>query len=130
MEKPLLRAESTPVRTVLVVDDSSVECLLATAILQKLKCSVVCVTSAEQALMRVASSRFDLAICDISLPDMDGLTLLAAMQVLAHALPCIVLSGHDDGLHAKAALRAGARAYLVKPLRLASMRAVLEKLFP
>ena len=80
--------------------------------------------------MRVAGSLFDLAICDISLPDMDGLTLLAAMQVLTHALPCIVLSGHDDGLHAEAALRAGARAYLVKPLRLAAMRAVLRELFP
>jgi two-component system capsular synthesis sensor histidine kinase RcsC len=130
MEEPILHAGSAPVRAVLVVDDSLVECMLATAVLQKLGCSVVCVASAEQALMRMAGSRFDLAICDISLPDMDGLTLLATMQVVAQAPPCIVLSAHDDGLHAEAALRAGARAYMVKPLRLASMRTVLDELFP
>ena len=130
MEEPFPDAGSAPVRTVLVIDDSLVECLLATAVLQKLGCSVICVASAEQALMRMAGSRFDLVICDISLPDMDGLALLAAMQVVAQALPCIMLSAHDEGLHAEAALRAGAHAYLVKPLRLASMRAVLGELFP
>ena len=130
MEEPLSHAHSAPVRTVLVIDDSTVECMLATAVLQKLGCSVVCVASAEQALMRMAGSRFDLAICDISLPDMDGLTLLAAMQAAAQAPPCIVLSAHDNGRYAEAALRAGARAYMVKPLRLASMRAALETLFP
>jgi DNA-binding response OmpR family regulator len=41
-----------------------------------------------------------------------------------------VLSAHGDPLHEEAALRAGARAYLVKPLRMASMRAALEGLFP
>jgi CheY-like chemotaxis protein len=130
MEEPLLHAEPTPVRTVLVIDDSPVECMLATAVLQKLGCSVVCVASAEQALMRMAGRRFDLAICDISLPDMDGLTLLASMQAGTQAPPCIVLSAHDDGRYAEAALRAGARAYLVKPLQLASMRAALDTLFP
>jgi CheY-like chemotaxis protein len=130
MEEPFHHAGSAPARTVLVVDDSMVECMLATAVLQKLGCSVVCVASAEQALMRMAGSRFDLAICDVSLPDMDGLTLLATMRAAAQALPCIVLSAHDDGRYAEAALRAGAHAYMVKPLQLASMRAALETLFP
>jgi CheY-like chemotaxis protein len=130
MEESLLHAGPPPVRTVLVIDDSPVECMLATAVLRKLGCSVVCVASAEQALMRMAGSRFDLAICDISLPDMDGLTLLASMRAGAHAPPCIVLSAHDDGRYAEAALRAGAHAYMVKPLQLASLRAALDTLFP
>lgn len=117
-------------RTVLVVDDSMVECMLATVVLQKLGFSVTCVTSAEQALRHIGKSRVDLAICDISLPDMDGLTLLAALALALQPPPCIVLSAHGDAMHEQAALRAGARAYLVKPLRLESMRAVLEELFP
>jgi CheY-like chemotaxis protein len=130
MDESLPHAGAAPVRTVLVIDDSIVECMLATAVLQKLGCSVVCATSAEQALMHVAGSRFDLAICDISLPDMDGLTLLATMRAAAQAPFCIVLSAHDDGRYSEAALRAGARAYMVKPLQLASMRAALKTLFP
>lgn len=127
MDKPFLPA---PVRTALVIDDSPVECMLATAVLQKLGFAVICADSAGQALARIADSRFDLAICDISLPDMDGLALLAEIGAASQPPPCIVLSAHDDGLHAQAALQAGARAYLVKPLRLRSMRAVLDALFP
>jgi DNA-binding NarL/FixJ family response regulator len=42
---------------------------------------------------------------------------------------CIVLSAHDDRLHEQGALQAGARAYLVKPLRLETMRAALGEVF-
>ncbi len=117
-------------RSVLVVDDSSVECMLATAVLQKLGFSVACVASAEAALLMLAVRRFDLAICDISLPGMDGLALLANIRACPAPPPCIVLSAHDDTQHALAALRGGARAYLVKPLRLNTMRDTLEKIFP
>lgn len=116
-------------RAALVIDDSVVECMLATAVLQKLGFSVTCVASAEQALRHIAASRVDLAICDISLPDMDGLALVAALALAPQAPPCIVLSAHDDAMHEQAAIRAGARAYLIKPLRLESMRAALDKLF-
>jgi len=113
----------------LVIDDSTVECMLATAVLQKLGFSVTCAGSAEQALARIASARFDLAVCDISLPDMDGLALVAAMRAGPQPPHCVVLSAHDDRLHEQKALRAGAGAYLVKPLRLEKLRAALGELF-
>jgi CheY-like chemotaxis protein len=122
MEEPLLHAA-------LVIDDSPVECMLATAVLQKLGFSVTCAASAEQALACIAGKRFDLAICDISLPDMDGLALVAAMRAGPQPPHCIVLSAHDDRLHEQGALQAGARAYLVKPLRLETMRAALGEVF-
>jgi DNA-binding response OmpR family regulator len=130
MEEPLPHAGPAPARTVLVIEDSQVESMLATVVLQKLGFAVTCTDSAEKALAHMAASRFDLALCDISLPGMDGLALLAAMRAAARAPPCIVLSAYDHGLHVEAALQAGACAYLVKPLRLESMRAALEALFP
>jgi CheY-like chemotaxis protein len=128
MEEPLLHAG--PLRpAALVIDDSPVECMLATAVLQKLGFSVTCAASAEQALAHLAGNRFDLAICDISLPEMDGLTLVAAMRAESQPPHCIVLSAHDDRLHEQKARQAGACAYLVKPLRLETMRTALDALF-
>jgi len=112
----------------LVIDDSLVERMLATAILQKLGFAVICAASAEQALLQMAGMRFDLALCDLSLPGMDGLELLAAMRTMPQPPPCIVLSAHEDGLFAEAALGAGAGAYLAKPLQLATLRAALGAL--
>lgn len=123
-------AAPVPLRSVLVVDDSAVECMLATAVLQRLGFSpVVCAASAEQALLLLAARRFDLAICDISLPGMNGLELLAAIRACPAPPPCIVLSAHDDGHHARTALQSGALAYLAKPLRLDTMRETLARVF-
>ena len=130
MDVSTLHAAAAPPRSVLVVDDSPVERMLATAVLQKLGWSVHCVASAEQALLLLEARRFDLALCDISLPGMDGLALLAALRGLSAPPGCIMLSAHDDAAHAQAALRQGALAYLVKPLRPAMLRGTLEKLFP
>lgn len=130
MEEPFPHAGPAPPRAVLVIDDSPVECMLATAVLRKLGYSAICVASAEQALVRMASHQFDLAICDISLPGMDGLALLASMCTCSLPPPCIIVSAHDDKRYAEAALEAGARAYLVKPLRLETMHDALLRLFP
>lgn len=114
-------AQAALSRCALVIDDSSVERMLATAVLEKLGFSVACAGSAEEALALLARHSFSLVVCDIALPGMDGLGLLTALQAQPVPPPCIVLSAHDDPRHALAALRGGAHAYLVKPLRLADM---------
>lgn len=123
-------AEVPHAHCALVIDDSSVERMLATAVLQKLGFSVICVASAEEALALLARRGVDLALCDIALPGMDGLTLLAALRACPAAPPCIMVSAHDDPRHAIEAMRGGARAYLVKPLRLAAMHAAIEAACP
>jgi len=55
--------------------------------------------------------RPDVLVLDLSLPDGSGLTLLS--QVAAQTA-VLVLTSHDDDQHVYAALRAGARGYLVK----------------
>jgi CheY-like chemotaxis protein len=114
----------------LVIDDSSVERMLATAVLQKLGFAVTCASSAEEAFPLLTHCRFELVVCDVTLPGMDGLTLLAALRACPAPPPCIVLSAHDDPRHALAAIRAGAHAYLVKPLRLADMREAVAAVYP
>lgn len=116
-------------RSALVVDDSTVERLLATAILQKLGFEVASAQSAEQALTMLEQGRRDLVLCDLALPGMDGLQLLAALHALAAPPKCIVLSNHDDPGHVLAALRKGALAYLVKPLRLPALQDLISRHF-
>jgi DNA-binding NarL/FixJ family response regulator len=55
--------------------------------------------------------RPDVLVLDLSLPDGSGLTLLSEV---ASQTPVLVLTSHDDDQHVYAALRAGARGYLVK----------------
>lgn len=56
----------------------------------------------------------DLVIVDISLRGNNGLELIKNIKALKHNLPILVFSMHDETVYAQRALRAGARAYVMK----------------
>jgi CheY-like chemotaxis protein len=114
----------------LVIDDSGVERLLAAAMLRKLGFQAQAAPDAQAALALMSGKRYTLVLCDISLPGIDGLTLLTAMRNLDADLRCIIQSSHDDEARKAEALQRGAAAYLVKPLRLAVLAETLRGVFP
>jgi DNA-binding NarL/FixJ family response regulator len=70
--------------------------------------------SAEAALQYLKGSSVDLVLVDYSLPDMNGINLLERLRADHPDLPCAILSGHLSLQHARRALEAGARGYLIK----------------
>jgi signal transduction histidine kinase/DNA-binding response OmpR family regulator len=63
--------------------------------------------------------KFDLAILDFGMPEMDGLQLAEAMQLQPEmrAIPLILLTSYVDRSYREQALKAGFSAYLSKPVR-------------
>jgi len=70
--------------------------------------------SAENALQVVQQVRPDVVITDIALPGKNGLELVKDLQAFDPTLPVVVLSMHDESIYAERALRAGAKAYVMK----------------
>lgn len=70
--------------------------------------------TAAEALALVEKLDPALVLLDISLPDRNGLELIKDLRVLRPELPILVLSMHDEALHAERVLRAGARGYIMK----------------
>lgn len=68
----------------------------------------------DEAMARLAEQPTDVAIVDLSLEDQSGMELIRRARVRYPKLQCLVLSMHDERLHAERALRAGARGYLMK----------------
>lgn len=69
---------------------------------------------AEAAIEYLRESSVDLVLVDYSLPDMNGISLLATLRHEHPDLPCAILSGHLSMQHARRALEAGARGYMIK----------------
>ena len=65
-------------------------------------------------LAAVAEHRPDVAVTDLSMPDLDGVAATQRLLELRPDLPVLVLTMHEDDEHVFAALRAGALGYLVK----------------
>jgi DNA-binding NarL/FixJ family response regulator len=77
---------------------------------------VVCceADTAGQALNILVTSKPDLVLADISLPDKNGLELIKDIRALAPDVLILVVSMHDEALYAERVLRAGARGYIMK----------------
>ena len=70
---------------------------------------------AEAALSMITRTFSGVAVCDIRLPDMDGMTFLANALEIDPALPVILITGHGDVPLAVQAMRNGAYDFLEKP---------------
>jgi DNA-binding NarL/FixJ family response regulator len=101
---------------VLIIEDHDFMAEVIESLLQKTKNIKVGarVKTAEQALELLADKVFDLAMVDVSLPQMNGIDLVAVLRERYPDLPCIMLSGHVVTQYVRDALAAGARGYLLK----------------
>jgi DNA-binding NarL/FixJ family response regulator len=62
----------------------------------------------------VATTRPDVVLTDLAMPVMDGITAIGRLRVTHPEVAVLVLTMHEDDDSVLAALRAGARGYLVK----------------
>jgi len=102
--------------TVLIVDDERNILLTLSQALQLEGYKTEVAASAQVALDILAARPVDAVLCDVKMPDMDGLTALAKMKALAPELPVIMMSGHGTIDTAVKATQAGARDFLEKPV--------------
>lgn len=63
----------------------------------------------------VTKSDFDLVLCDIKMPKMDGVEVLEKIRALKPEIPVVMISGHGDLDTAVNTMRLGAFDYISKP---------------
>ncbi|MFZ4817387.1 MAG: response regulator transcription factor [Limisphaerales bacterium] len=118
MKRPSIQAAvMTPVRRrVFLVDDHPMmRAGLAGLIQSQPDLEVVGEASdAPSALQDIISSLPDLVLTDLTLPGRSGIDLIKDLLAQRPELPILVLSMHDEMVHAERALRAGARGYVMK----------------
>jgi DNA-binding NarL/FixJ family response regulator len=106
---------ATTIRVVLADDHPVVRAGLAALLTSLPGIEVVGVASTgREAVREVVTSRPDVAVLDLQMPDLDG---FAATREIARAAPdvaVLVLTMFEDDDSVFAAMRAGARGYLVK----------------
>jgi DNA-binding NtrC family response regulator len=76
------------------------------------------VAEAEDGLMgmeMIKKDDFDLVLCDIKMPKMDGVEVLEAARKIKPEIPFIMISGHGDLETAVNTMRLGAFDYISKP---------------
>lgn len=101
----------------LVVDDSSVNLLLATSLLKKAGAEVVAVEGGEQALQAAEKTAFDAILMDLEMPVMSGIDATHKLREMPeHAATAIIaVTAHAFPEQREQALEEGVNDILIKP---------------
>jgi len=75
----------------------------------------------------VQQAQYDLILCDVWMPQMNGLTLLPQLRQLAPRTPILMMSGVADEGIKTTALGYGATQFLAKPFDRQSLAATLKQ---
>jgi len=113
---------SSEQRTILIVDDEPSVCWALAQTVRTMGHAPLECHSAEAAFEALGQQSVDLAIVDIQLPGMDGLTALERLKDADPDLPVIVVTAHGTMETAIRAHQAGAFEYFLKPVDLAEVR--------
>jgi len=101
---------------VLIVDD---EVDLSTTLVERLDIrgiDAVAVETGAQALAQVRDHTFDVVVLDIKLKGEDGVDVMKQIRQISRDLPVILLTGHMSREASEEGLKAGAIAYIIKPI--------------
>ena len=119
-------AESDASR-IMVVDDDERTVEIFHDKLEHSGYEVLTAQSAEEALGQLNKFKPAIIITDLKMPGMSGLDLLARVREHMPDTEVIVVTGHEDMSTAVAAMKAGAFDYIVKPVDLKQVDALVAR---
>jgi len=120
-----------PTARVLIVDDEPAACKLLALLLSEADFDCKTVPSGAEALCFLEKDHRDAIVCDLNMPGMNGMELLAEVRRRSPQVAFLVATGLDDVRAGILAMKSGADDYLVKPLQsemvIASLNRALQK---
>ena len=113
---------------ILVIEDEPVELKLASALLLAAGHSVKGAEAAEHAFAAIRNARPEIILLDMTLPGMDGLTLVRRLKAdpATHDISIVAVTSNPEMFSRQDVLDAGCDAYLVKPLNTRTLPHTLD----
>ncbi len=116
-------------RSILIVEDEDIIRLSLQEFLAGQGYFVRTAATAEEAFQEARERDFDVAICDVQLPDGDGIAVLRRLQQLHMDTFVLIITAYATVESAVEAFKAGAFDYLVKPVIFQDLYNKLDRLF-
>jgi two-component system, NtrC family, nitrogen regulation response regulator GlnG len=112
---------------ILVADDEeSIRWVLATTLSGEGH-AVEQVGGGEAAFQRLRDDHFDLALVDIKMPDLDGLSLLSKAQEAGLGTPIVIITAQNTMANAIEAMKRGAYDYVTKPFDIEEVQLLVQR---
>jgi putative nucleotidyltransferase with HDIG domain len=116
--EPTAAPEMNGASRILIVDDDPGVCEVLSRSLTAAGKSCDCFQDARSAIAALARGQYDLFLCDLLLPDMNGVELMRCGRSLAPDMAVVLITSVVDTALAVALLKEGASDYITKPFGL------------
>jgi two-component system chemotaxis response regulator CheY len=116
-------------KKILVIDDSQSIRELITMVLENAGYRVDCAIDGQDALKHFDGRDFNLVITDLSMPNMDGISLLKKVRAMEQyrSVPVLVLTTESQNAVKEEAKLAGATGWVIKPFVANKLLSVINK---
>ncbi len=114
--------------TLLIVEDDQI---ILNMIVEVLKDSVKMIDTAEdgrEGLCKFHSLNPDIMLSDITMPNLDGISMIQEIRKVSPNIPIVIMSSHKDTSWFIKAIELGVDKFLLKPLQFETLKDVLHKL--
>lgn len=112
---------------VLVVDDEESMRYFLDKALRREGYEVVTAKDGPEAIEAAQRRAVDLVLADVRMPGMDGVALLRALRALQPRVPVVLMTAYGTVDDALAAMKQGATDYVLKPLRVETVRETVAR---
>lgn len=116
-----------PAKRVLIIDDDKTIVNSFSRILAKSDYITDFALTGKEALWKLKDQRYDIALFDLKLPDMEGTELLRRMREETKGTVKIMITGFPSLESGVQSLDHGADAYLVKPVQPSELLTIIEE---
>src|SRR5262245_23552944 len=124
---PCHLATLSPCHVLVVDDEPLIRDTLAEFLTQE-GCTVAACAGGAEALALAAQRPFDVALCDMQMPDMDGLELLDRLAQVSPQTFVLLITAYATVENAVEAFQRGAHDYLMKPILLDEVLGKIRRL--
>ena len=115
-------------KKILYVDDDPSMHKMVDLFLRNIDCVLSVAKNGRSALKMIKTTKFDLIISDIQMPEMDGITFLQEIRKKKIKTPIVILTAFGHENMSDKALKNGATAVLSKPFESKRLQSIIAEL--
>ncbi len=117
-------------KTILIIDDSGSFRTVVRMALQRVGYEVVEAVDGQDAVSKLDGRKYNLIVCDVNMPNMDGLTFVKHAKTLGayKFTPIIMLTTESQESKKAEGKAAGVRAWITKPFQPSQLVEAADKL--
>ena len=118
-----------PNLTVLIAEDNEINIRVAQTLFTRLGYKIDIARNGQEAIEKVKTTAYDIVFMDLVMPERDGIQATVEIRGLGYQMPIIAMTASASAKSKLKAISSGMNDYVVKPVKIESIRNILLKWF-